>query len=76
LIWVSASLVAFGLAFTWLGLVPAIILTVVIAAAADRTSRPLSAVLLGVGFAIGAWLIFRVGLNLPMPAFRGLLWNL
>lgn len=71
LIWVPLSTIAFGVVFLRFGFVPAIIATVFLASLADRESRPLGTVLVAAFLAASAWLIFRVGLGLPMPAFRG-----
>lgn len=70
LIAVAASIVAFGLALRWLGLIPAIFLTVSIAALGDSNSRLLSVILTAIVLAVASWAIFRLGLGLPMPAFR------
>ena len=69
LIWVSVSVLAFGLGFIWLGLIPAIALTVLTASLADRTSGIFGAIVVAVVLGVSAWLIFSVGLGLPMPAF-------
>jgi hypothetical protein len=74
---VTMAIIAFGISIRWLGLVPAILLAVAISALGDRESRIMSTVVVGVVLALSAWLIFRVGLGLPMPAFRGWLqWRL
>lgn len=72
LVSVLASIAAFALAFRFAGLVPAIFLTVCVAALGDREARLLHSLALAVVISLLAWLIFRVGLGLPMPAFRRL----
>ncbi|MGQ7791994.1 tripartite tricarboxylate transporter TctB family protein [Faunimonas sp. B44] len=69
----AAAIVAFGLGLRWLGFIPAVVLAVVLASLGDRTARPVVTIALAVFLAVSAWAIFRLGLNLPMPAFRGLL---
>lgn len=73
---VSAGLLVFGLTLGTLGLIPAIVLTVVVSGFADPDNRIAGTLALGVSCAVAAWLIFRVGLHLPMPAFRGIPWIL
>lgn len=68
---VLASVGGFALFVNWFGLIPAMAVGVALAALGDRTSRPVQTVVLAAGAAIGAWLIFRVGLDLQMP---GLMW--
>ncbi|MYZ47591.1 tripartite tricarboxylate transporter TctB family protein [Propylenella binzhouense] len=70
---VCAGIAAFALGLHWLGLIPAVFLTVVLASLGDRSARPASAALLGLALAVGAWAVFRLGLHLPMPGFAGLL---
>ena len=69
---VAASIVAFGLVIGRFGFLPAVFCTAVVAAAGDRNSRPLTALLLAAGTTLGAWLIFTLGLGLPYPPFRRL----
>lgn len=70
LVAVLASIAAFGLIFALFGLAPAVIATVLVSALADRDSRPLEAVLLGVGLAVACWLVFALLLRLPFPILR------
>jgi hypothetical protein len=63
---VILSIVAFGLLVGSFGLIPAIIATVFIASLAERPFRPLSTVLLAGFLCVLAWLIFKVGLGLPL----------
>lgn len=67
---IFASIAAFILVMPRAGLIPAIVATVLVAACADRMSRPIPALLLAVGLSIGAWLIFIVGLGLPIRPYR------
>lgn len=67
---VLAGIAVFAVMMRPFGLVPAVIATVLVSALADRNSRPIGAVLLAVGLAVGSWLIFVVGLGLPMAVYR------
>jgi hypothetical protein len=67
---VLAGIAVFAVMMRPFGLVPAVIATVLASALADRNSRPIGAVLLAVGLAVGSWLIFVVGLGLPMAVYR------
>lgn len=52
------------------GLIPAMVVGVALSALGDRTSRPVQTIILSIIAAVGAWLIFRVGLGLQMPGLR------
>jgi hypothetical protein len=67
---VIAGVAAFIAVVPWFGLLPAIVATVLLAAGGDPQSRPVSALLLALGLATGAWLVFLLGLGLSIPAFR------
>lgn len=67
---VVAAILTFGLLVGWIGLVPAIIGTVAVGSLAESPFRPVSVILLGAGLCVLSWLIFRVGLGLPMPLLR------
>lgn len=69
---VLLAVAAFGIGLRWLGLVPAIFATVLISALGHRPYRLAPTALLAVCTAVAAWLLFVVGLGLPMVAFRGL----
>ncbi|MCJ8144032.1 tripartite tricarboxylate transporter TctB family protein [Ancylobacter sp. A5.8] len=70
---VSAGLIAFGLTVTSLGLLPATVLLIAISAVGNPENR-LGAVLgLAVAGTVLAWLIFIVGLSVPVPSFAGVL---
>lgn len=71
LIGVVGSVAAFAIGMRWLGFVPAIVLSVLVLAAVQRSTRLVPTALLALGMSIGFWLIFAKGLGLPMPAFRG-----
>lgn len=67
---VVGAIVIFGLLVSSLGLLPAVAGTVVVAALAERPFRPISVIALSAVLGTMAWLIFRVGLGLPMPMLR------
>lgn len=67
---VVLSIVVFGLLVSWAGLLPAVAGTVAVASLAESPYRPRSVVLLGLVLCVLSWLIFRVGLGLPMPLLR------
>lgn len=67
---VLAGVASFALLVRHLGLVPAIVATVVISSMAAPRFKPVSVAVLSVFLCVGAWLIFRVGLGLPLPIFR------
>lgn len=67
---ILASIAVFILVMPRAGLIPAIVATVLVAACADRMSRPIPALLLAVGLSLGAWLIFILGLGLPIRPYR------
>lgn len=67
---VSAGILSFALLIEPFGLIPALIATVCLSSLADRQTKLPAVLALGVGVAVGAWLIFSLGLGLSMPAFR------
>jgi len=67
---VLAGIAVFAATVERLGLVPAVVAAVLLSAAGDRSARWLGALLLAFVAALGAWLIFRVGLGLELPALR------
>lgn len=67
---VTASVGTFAVALGSLGLLPAIMATVLVAALADRRSTPLSALVLAAVLAMASWLIFIVGLGMPIPLLK------
>jgi hypothetical protein len=67
---VLASIAAFAVTMRPFGLIPAVIVTVLVSAVADRSSRPFAAVILATGLALASWLLFVVALGLPMTVIR------
>jgi hypothetical protein len=61
---------AFALLIRWVGLVPAIVATTVISSIADSEIRPVSIAILSVFLCIAAWLVFKIGLGLPITMLR------
>lgn len=70
LIAVLLAVLVFALLIVKLGLVPATIALTLVASLGEPTLRPQRALLLGVGLALLSWLIFSVGLKMPLPAFN------
>lgn len=69
-IFVLTGVAAFALLVRPFGLLPAVIAVTVISSFAELKVRPISlAVLVGL-LCLLSWLIFSVGLRLPMPMFR------
>ena len=66
-VFVTLSLVVFGLALERLGLVPSILLLTGIGAAAERRLRPLETAIATLVLIALCWLIFIVGLSLTIP---------
>ena len=64
---ISLATAAFGLAIDQLGMVIAVVVSTVLAALASRESRWRETVLLAAGIALGAVLVFVMGLKLPVP---------
>ncbi|WP_157017328.1 tripartite tricarboxylate transporter TctB family protein [Mesorhizobium xinjiangense] len=69
-VWVLASVIAFGLSIRTLGLIPAILLTVVISTRADSETHLLTALVLAAGLSLLCWLIFGAALGLPIALLR------
>lgn len=67
---VLSAIAGFALILRFFGLIPAMFVAVVIAALGDRTARPRATLALAAVAAIGAWLVFRVGLGLQMPGLK------
>jgi hypothetical protein len=65
-----ASIAGFIVVMPRAGLLPAIVATVCVAALADPRSTVRGTLLLAAGVALGAWLVFIVGLGLPMRTYR------
>jgi uncharacterized membrane protein len=73
LVLVLAAPVVFGLSVRKLGLVPAIVLTVVLAVYASRRSRLWLAAAMAAGLTIFCLAVFSYGLGLPLPLLGPLL---
>lgn len=71
LIAISASVLVFALSVRTIGLVPAVFAATVAAAMGHRGLRPVPTLALGIGLAVGTWILFVKLLGLTMPA---LLW--
>ncbi|TVR08240.1 MAG: tripartite tricarboxylate transporter TctB family protein [Salinarimonadaceae bacterium] len=71
LIFVPLGLVAFIFVMRWFGLLPAIAATVAVSALATSESRRLSTFVLAIVVCVLIWLIFSVGLRLPIALFKG-----
>jgi putative tricarboxylic transport membrane protein len=69
LIFVTASLVVFGLAIERLGLVISIVLLTAIGAIASRTLRPVETAVAAFVLAVLSWAIFIVGLGVTIPVW-------
>jgi hypothetical protein len=67
---VLAGIAGFAAMIGAFGLIPAMVVGVALSALGDRTSRSLQTVVLAVVSAIGAWLVFRVGLGLQIPGLK------
>ena len=70
---ILAGILTFYFGFVYLGMIPATFGAMLVASYADHDVKLLRAVLLAAGTAVAVWLIFTVGLTLPLPAFQGLL---
>lgn len=67
---VSAGVAGFAILVRPLGLIPAILAVVIISSIAELQFRPLSLAALCAALCGLAYLVFRVGLGLPLPMFR------
>lgn len=67
---VSAGVAGFALLVRPFGLIPAILAVVIISSVAELKFRPLSLAVLCASLCLLAYLVFRVGLGLPIPMFR------
>ena len=73
LLFILVSVVAFGLVIPRFGLAPAIVVLVLVSSLADRRSNFRHVVAVAIVMIIMSYLIFIVGLNLPLTLFR---WSL
>jgi len=69
LIFVSAAVIIFAVLVDVAGLVPSMFLAVAVSMFADDQARPLSVLIYTVIATFLCWLLFLVGLELPIPAF-------
>ncbi len=69
LIFVSAAIILFALLVDVAGLVPSMFLAVAVSMFADDQARPLLVLIYTVIATFLGWLLFLVGLELPIPAF-------
>jgi len=69
LIWISLSTLAFALMLVPFGLIPAILAQTVLAGISDSKLSWKGSLILAASVAVGATLIFKVGLGLYVPAF-------
>lgn len=69
LIFVSAAIITFALLVDVAGLVPSMFLAVAISMFADNQARPLTVLIYATVATFLGWLLFLVGLELPIPAF-------
>lgn len=67
---VAGALVTFAFMMRWFGLVPAILGCVLVSRLSEPKPGLLQPLVLAVGLAVSSWLIFVVGLNLPLPVLR------
>lgn len=69
LCFVSASIIIFALLVERAGLVPSMFLAVGVSMFADDQAKPLTVLIYAIVAAGLGWLLFLVGLELPIPAF-------
>jgi hypothetical protein len=69
LIFISAAIIIFAVRVDVAGLVPSMFLAVAVSMFADDQARPLSVLIYTVIATFLGWLLFLVGLELPIPAF-------
>lgn len=69
---VAAGIVAFAVTIGPFGLLPAIISLILVSSLADSVFRPIAIAAMCVIFPLAAYLVFHVGLGLPLVMWRGL----
>lgn len=69
LLLVLAAVISFALTIEWVGMVPAIFILTGLAVLADNKLGILGTIVLAAGLSAGAWLIFVVGLGIPLHPF-------
>ncbi|TVR07782.1 MAG: tripartite tricarboxylate transporter TctB family protein [Salinarimonadaceae bacterium] len=67
---ISIAILVFAYTVRWVGLIPAVVATFIIAALADRRTPKRMILILAAGLALLTWAIFIVGLSVSIPAFR------
>lgn len=67
---ILAAIAVFGLTVRQVGLLPSIALTGLLACLGDSEIGRREAIALVLSICFGVWLVFVVGLQLPIPAFR------
>lgn len=68
---VLGGIAAFAALLVPFGLGPSVAAAAIIAGSGDPQNRMRDLVLLGTALAIGCWLVFALGLKLPLPFIRG-----
>lgn len=68
---VTGGVLAFVLTVDWLGLIPAALLTMLASYLGQTERAYLGFGLFALLFALGVWLLFSVGLGMPVAAFGG-----
>lgn len=66
---ISAGIIIFALLVDRAGLVPSMFLAVAVSMFADDQARPITVLIYAILAAALGWLLFLVGLELPIPAF-------
>jgi len=69
LIFISAAIILFAVLVDVAGLVPSMFLAVAVSMFADKQARPLAVLIYTITATCLGWLLFIVGLELPIPAF-------
>lgn len=70
MIWILLSVIAFAVTIPVAGLAPAVAATVVVSSLADRGFNIIRVTILTISVAVLTYLIFVVGLNLPIALYR------
>jgi len=69
LVFVGSAILLFAVLIEQTGLVPAIFAAVLVSMFADDRARPLGALIYSLVVTFGAWVLFILALELPIPAF-------
>lgn len=67
---VFAAVAVFAVLIGSTGLLPTLMATIVVSALGSRDSKPLTVLLLAITVSLACWLVFVVGLGLPIPVIR------